>query len=109
MNQNQEEVPDACAICEQSKARHTQIVGAGLVCRVSAVTYRPKIDTEAIRIAAHNEGKREAYEDAAKVAEHYNFGPERTERDNARNATAEIIARAIRAKLAPEHQQGEDR
>lgn len=41
-------------------------------------------------------GKREERERCAKVAEHYNFGPERTERDNARNAIAQIIATAIR-------------
>ncbi len=38
----------------------------------------------------------EAYERAAQKAEHYDFGPERDERDNARNSISRIIAAAIR-------------
>jgi hypothetical protein len=38
-----------------------------------------------------------ALEEAACKAEFYDFGPERTERDNARNSISRIIATAIRA------------
>lgn len=36
-------------------------------------------------------------EKCAQVAEHYVFGPERDERDNARNSICQIIAQDIRA------------
>jgi hypothetical protein len=36
-------------------------------------------------------------EEAAGIAEGYNFGPVRDDRDSARNATAQIIATALRA------------
>jgi hypothetical protein len=40
-------------------------------------------------------------EEAAGIAEGYNFGPVRDDRDSARNATAQIIATAIRAAVKP--------
>lgn len=46
---------------------------------------------------AMNQAADEVLERAAGVADYYNFGPERDERDNARNATAQNIASAIRA------------
>jgi hypothetical protein len=61
---------------------------------------RNAVQNAKVAIAAWNTRpatRRDALEEAAKVAEHYNFGPERTERDNARNAIAQIIANQIRA------------
>jgi hypothetical protein len=40
-------------------------------------------------------------EEAAGIAEGYNFGPVRDDRDSARNATAQIIATALRAAVKP--------
>jgi hypothetical protein len=39
--------------------------------------------------------------EAAGIAEGYNFGPVRDDRDSARNATAQTIATALRAAVTP--------
>lgn len=46
-----------------------------------------------------------AWEEAARIAEQFDFGPERTERDSARNAISRIIAKRIRDRAALSEQQ----
>ena len=54
------------------------------------------------RIAALTAARPAILEEAAGIAEGYNFGPVRDDRDSARNATAQTIATALRAAGAIE-------
>lgn len=51
--------------------------------------------------------QRDAAEASAKIAEAFIIGNERDERDNARNATAKLIAAAIRAASSTSHEEAD--
>jgi hypothetical protein len=59
--------PD-CAICGQPYFAHVEIYGAGRICPVSAVSYRPKAPTDPV---IGREGRDGVIEECARVADKF--------------------------------------
>lgn len=81
---------DKCLICGQDEFRHTQVLGAGKVCPISATTFRSeRVYREAAR--------RDALEEAAKVAEWAHMvPPDGGSPTEDEHAVAKAAAQAIR-------------